>query len=58
MSLDNTLLEKTVCKHFDGKEGIKYPVYCKYFHIKERINPKCVLCTDDSINQIKKTENS
>jgi hypothetical protein len=33
------------CKYFNGEEGIKYPVYCKYYEVKERVNPQCVLCS-------------
>lgn len=33
------------CKYYDGNEGIKYPVYCKHFHVKERVNINCVLCS-------------
>ena len=51
-------LENTKCKYFTGKEqGKKYPVYCKYYEIKDRINPKCILCSDDTTNQQTKTRN-
>lgn len=37
--------ENINCKYFNGEEGIKYPVYCKFYEVKERINPQCVLCS-------------
>ena len=47
-------LENTNCKYFNGKEqDKKYPVYCKYYEVKERINPNCVLCSDNTSNQSK-----
>lgn len=46
-SIDNHVFktENIYCKYFNGEEGIKYPVYCKFYEVKERINPQCVLCS-------------
>ena len=49
-------LENTNCKYFNGEEGIKYPVYCKYYEVKERINPNCVLCSDNTSKQSKQNK--
>ena len=50
-------IEHTKCKFFNGDEqGKKYPVYCKYYEVKERVNPKCILCSDNTSNQSKQNK--
>ena len=52
-------IEHTKCKFFNGDEqGKKYPVYCKYYPETIRINPNCVLCSDNTSNQSKQNKES